>query len=345
MTEITRPLHLADEIIFLDGMNGTGKSILGPILGAFNRIEKQALNHTFEHMSVLHYLGKVTTDAAKSFLGIYADLALYNSLISREVNFRPGDDSSIFNNPNALSYLRRLFSPDGVAVVEKIDKKKPILQIMTHQIFPAIDVAFAAFPGRLKVIEMVRHPIYMVDHWRSYIDRYGEDPRELNIWIDHNNKSLPWFAAGWEDQFVSANSMTKVILAIVFLYEKLFNILDQKKYDGNFLAVPFEKLVLDPWVVIAQLEQFIGTTRSTKLPRTLKRQKCPRKTLSAGVGKSKYSWTEKNTSLTEREVQERKWNTLRKEASVEALNLMKILCQQYEKRFFRFDDPGKEVAK
>jgi hypothetical protein len=345
MTEITRPLYLANDIVFLDGMSGTGKSILGPILGAFNRVEKQALNHTFEHMCVLHHLGKVTTDAAKSFLGIYSDLALYNSLISREVNFRPGDDSGIFNNPNAFDYLKRVFAPDGAAVVDQIEKKRPILQIMTHQVFPAIDVAFEAFNGRLKVIEMVRHPIYMVDHWRSYIDRYGEDARELGIWIKHKGKSLPWFAAGWEEQFASVDSMTKVVMSIDFLFKKLLNIIDQKKYGDKLLIIPFEKLVLDPSVIMKQLEQFLGTTASSTLLRTLKRQKCPRLTVSAGVGKSKYSWNEKNTSLSEKEVQEKKWNTLKKEASTEALKIMESLCQQYEKRFFRFEDDGKETSK
>jgi hypothetical protein len=139
--------------------------------------------------------------------------------------------------------------------------------------------------------------------------------------------------------------MTKVIMSINFLYKILFDIIDQCKFGANFLIIPFEKLVLEPSVIITQLEKFIGTTGSSVLPSTLKRQKCPRKTVSAGVGKSKYSWSEKNTVLSEREVQEKKWETIKSEASAESLNLMEELCKQYEKRFFRFDDPSKEVSR
>jgi len=99
-----------------------------------------------------------------------------------------------------LKYVKRLFYEDGKVVLDRIQKEKPILHIISHQPLGTMDLAFRAFGNRLRVIEMVRHPLFLLEHWYSYIDRHGTDRRDFTIWINYKRKALPWFAVGWEEK-------------------------------------------------------------------------------------------------------------------------------------------------
>ncbi|MES3037954.1 MAG: hypothetical protein V4736_08610 [Bdellovibrionota bacterium] len=290
MIEITRDKHLAEEILFIDGSWGTGKSILGPVLGSFDRVEKQKIDHIFEYVATLDYLGKIQRDAAKSLLGMYADIDLFNSLISREVNLRWNDDSGILNNPKAFSYIKRLFMSDGDIIKSRIGNERPILQIMSHHLLHVADSIFDTFGNRVKFVEMVRHPVYMVSHWYNYLHRVGADEREFNIWLKGNNQTLPWFIEN-ETEFNELNRMDRVIYSL----SKLDAMLDSsiQKHRENILVIPFELFVTDPNPFVTSIQTFLNAKPTSALSKVLRRQKVPRKVLSAGRGHKSYGWSEK----------------------------------------------------
>ena len=190
-----RKNKLCNQIVFVDGMWGTGKSILTPIVGSFKQIEKQMLNHNFEYVCTLENFDKIANSEAKSLIQLMADVALFNSMISREVNLRPFDDSGLLNNPNGLRYLKRLFKTGDATVVEEIKNDNPTLQIMTHNILQSSKLLFDTFDSLMKMIVMVRHPVYMAEHWFNYIDRVGIDLREFTLTTGENG-DIPWFASG-----------------------------------------------------------------------------------------------------------------------------------------------------
>ncbi len=77
---------------------------------------------------------KISYDAALSMIKIQLDLFLYETMMSRRVNFRPTDVSSVFKNPNCMKYLDRLMSKGDELVPEKIKKEKPILHFASHNL-------------------------------------------------------------------------------------------------------------------------------------------------------------------------------------------------------------------
>ena len=167
MNKVIRNHSIAENIVIVDGFNGCGKSILGPVLESFKDVEKTRTEHIYEYLCITHSLNKIDVDAAKSLMRVYSDLAIYDSMISREVNLRLTDDSGLLNSSNKLKYIARLFYKDGDPVLDRIKKTSPVLQILTHQMLPVIDLAFMAWGDRLKIVEMVRHPLYLIEHWFS----------------------------------------------------------------------------------------------------------------------------------------------------------------------------------
>ena len=63
--------------------------------------------------------------------------------MSRDINLRPYDDSSIFKNPNTFEYLKRLFFINSYDEMKNTNETlNPILNIMTHNIFQVSKPAF-----------------------------------------------------------------------------------------------------------------------------------------------------------------------------------------------------------
>ena len=61
-------------------------------------------------------------------------------MISREVNFRPGDITSIKNFYKPTLYKKRLTKPEGDIVLKKIKLLNPILPFITHDIMMNYDI-------------------------------------------------------------------------------------------------------------------------------------------------------------------------------------------------------------
>lgn len=332
-SKVSRHISFSNEVLFIDGSWGTGKSILGPVLGAFDDVEKQKLDHIFEFVSNIHYFGEISEGAAISLIKTYADLDTFDSLMSREVNLRPSDDSGILNNPKALQYLKRLFVNGGNEIAQKIENEKPIMQIMSHHILPVADILFKALGKRLKVVEMFRHPAFMFDHWNSYLHRCGKDKREFTTWIKYNNEHLPWFVSGWEEEFLSLNETEKVIKSINHTYNLTIKSLDRFK-DNHVLEISFENFVINPFRDLEKISNFLNKEfKESTMKKVLKRQKVPRKSLLAGRGHRGYGFQKADNSFNDKVFIREKVEKLKNEISIDLYDEFINTCVSYEERF------------
>ena len=280
MLTFTREVRIAEKILLVDGISGSGKSLLFPILSSFKRVEVQRIEHIYEYLCLVHHFKKIETDAAISLIRIYADLAVHDTMISRQANFRPKDDSSVFNTPHPLRYLGRLFLSDGPTVLDRVREEKPILHIMTHQLLGCSRLAFLAFGERLRFIEMLRHPLYVLDNWQQgrWGERYGTDPKDLTLWLKYDGRAVPWWACGWEGQYLQLSPLARAvhsIHAITHQAQETYDRFDEGQ-KRHVLFIPFEQFATDPWPFIRELAVFLGTEVGSRTHKMLKKQRCPR---------------------------------------------------------------------
>jgi hypothetical protein len=223
-------------------------------------------------------------------LRTYVDMSQYHNVIGREVNLRWRDDSGLKFAPDKLKLIKRLFGSEGDHKAEEISSKNIGLCVMSHMLMLAPDLLYPAFNSRVKVIEMVRHPLYMLEHFNAYLSRF-EAPREFTISFYHRGVKTPWFAEGWQDEFVNSSNIERSVLCIIRLYRALFDQIDTSRSNGlAVLEVSFEQLVFDPNPVLASLEAFIGRSHHQSIGSILKRQKIPRETIARGRGHRSYGW-------------------------------------------------------
>lgn len=330
-----RPPHVAERVVIVDGLPGCGKTLLSAIVGALERVEVEQYNYALEYACALHHLGKMTDDAAMTTIRLLTDVDLYDVMSAREVNFRWSDLSSAFKHVHPARYLRRLLLADGEAAMARIRAERPILHVVTHNLLAIGQPVAAALGERLVLVEVVRHPLYMLKQWFLYINRYGTDPRDFTVWIEHEGQALPWFAAGWEPRYLDAKPMDRVIYAIEQLGRlgRAAQARIESSGRSHVVTVPFERFVRDPWPWLRQFEQAMGTRVTAATRRMMRRQRVPRRMYAEGIGLSIYranGWEPPAKGATEADECAARRAFAASHASPEALAVLDRLSREYE---------------
>jgi hypothetical protein len=265
--------------VFVDGITRAGKSLMGPVLQSFDRVEIERMEEIFEYVGALYRLGKIERDAAVTTLQLRADAFLYNGLLGRNMNLRFGDHSSVWQQTQQLDNLRRLRLSEGPEVVDRIASGKPIFQNMTHDQLANFNLHHEAFGSDLYFVEIVRNPIALVESWikRGWGTRFENDPLALTYTLEHGDTQVPYYAAGWEDKFVAASPEGRVIRMIYQVWSDIEgtykSLSDKEKSQVHY--VMYDEFIRNPKPYMDPLASFLGTTTTKHTKSILKRKNLP----------------------------------------------------------------------
>lgn len=334
--QLIRRGHYAEKTVFVDGLFGCGKTMLAPIVSSFDRVELLSYSYEIEYICSLHHLGKITADAAETMVRMFTDLRLYNLMMSRDVNFRMSDLSSVFRSPNPMKYFRRLFNKGNETVPDQIKNEKPILHFTTHNLLPISSPIFRALGERVAIISVVRHPLYMIRQQILNVENLLEDPRDFTIYFDWKGRSLPFYCRGWEDEYVRSNSTDRAILYMEKLTE-----LSQKartNLSENVLTICFENFVINPEPDLARIEKLMGSQIVSATRKMLKKQKVPRSKIAEGLNLEIYrrcGWEPGKPELNEAEELELRYRFAAKSASIDGMRRLDKLISNYESQYWK----------
>ena len=322
----------SNDIIVVDGFWGGGKSVVTSLIGSMTGVEKKKVEHIFEYVCIAHAAQKMDHDAAMAFLKIYADLSQYYNLIGREVNLRWSDDSGLRNNPGSFTYIRRLFQSGGDGIAEKICEENLALLIASHELLSVSDLLYDAYGTRLKLVEVVRHPIHLFNNVRDYTATF-ERSREFTLSFELNGAKVPWFAANWAEEFSRSSIADRALLSIARVQDTMFKSIEQIQSTAKpLLVLSFENTVLDPEHTIRQLENFLNRTQTKRTTKVLKQQSLPRTQISAGKATSSFSFTS-NAEDSEAEIYQKVASEISMSGSASAITEFKSAIAQYNKRW------------
>jgi hypothetical protein len=304
-------------VVLVDGITRTGKTMFCPVLTSFEGVELQRIESIFDRVPRLYMLNKLKKDAAIAFLRLETQMKLYESMISRNINFRRGDYSGVFNQINSWRYIKRIFAKEGDCVVKKILEEKPIFQIQVHDVLGMSEIYFDAFKDNLRIIEMLRHPIDSIhgNYRRGYGKRENNDSRIFDFNILYEKKLVPWYCYGWEKEYLSCTTpIDKVIKMYAFRLKKMWAGYDQltTEQKKKILFVSFDGFATNPKPYIQKIEEFIGRKKTKYTQKALKKSRCPR--------------------VLNEEDRKKKEKDIRETASEECIKIMEELIQEYEKR-------------
>lgn len=336
--KLVRKPHLAEKIVFIDGLPGCGKTLFARIVAALPRVEKLTYPYDIEFICSAKYLQKLEDDVAITMIRMLTDLYLDNLMMARETNFRPADLSSVFRDAKPFRYVRRFFQKGDAAVPERVKRERPILHLATHQLLMASEPIFAALGDRIFFIEIVRHPLYMIKQQSLNMKRLLQHVRDFTIYFSYNNTQLPYFAFGWEELFLNSNDVEKSI----YFMDKLTTKSEMakksliEKYNAKILTIPFEPFVINPWLYMGQIEHFLGTNATATTRRVMKQQNVPRKLYAEGIGLKIYKhcdWKAPERGSNEEREFEIRRQFAREQASPEAMRVLDRISSDYEEKY------------
>ena len=336
--KLSRSTYLANEIVIVDGLPGCGKTMLSPILSSFDRVELISYAFEVEWICRLNYLKKIDKDAANFMVHNLIDHKIYQTMMGREVNFRYSDISSVFNYHNPIKYFKRIFQKGDMVIPSRIKKERPILNLTTHDLLSMIDPLVDVFGKNLFIVEVIRHPLFMVIQQALNMERLLFNERDMQVKIEYKNKDLPYYAFGWEEIFLKSNFVEKAILYIK--YQTLLTEQKKKELNGkiNHILIPFEMFVKDPNPFMLQIQDTINSriTRATK--KEMRKQKVPRKNIVDSIPLQIYKrcgWEEPEKGLTEfEEFQKRRDFCINQGVSNKILGELDSLSHAYEQKFY-----------
>ncbi|MAD48324.1 MAG: hypothetical protein CMQ53_03110 [Gammaproteobacteria bacterium] len=276
-----RETYLIDKLLYIDGTSGSGKSLVNSILSSFEDVELPIWDSHYEHLSFLYENNLIDKQAALSLIINFAENRLYDSVLGRHTNFRYLDGSSVFHNSEPLKNILKIFKRDSDNLSEDIKKNKKILSLGSHHLTSFPSLVSEAFKDKLRIIEIIRHPAYLIFFWieRDWANRMGKDPKDFTLWVKKNENYFPWFVKDHEEEYLKMNKVEKIIFSLFWIFEmreenikKNFNIL-----KNNLLTIPFEGFCLDPIPYLKKIEIFLEKKPKKNINKFLKKEKIPRK--------------------------------------------------------------------
>jgi hypothetical protein len=339
---IARDEILLENLVLVDGQAGCGKTLFSPIVSTMNRVELLNYSTELENICALKYLDKISDDVAEVMIRVQMDLVLYETMMSRRTNFRPTDLSSAFRDVNFWTYVKRLFLKGDEDIPERIKKEKPILHFVTHNLLAFSEPLFKALRDSVLLIEVVRHPLYMlIQHTRNmkrYFDISGTT-RQFRPYIKYGEHQLTYWNLGQEELYLRSNPVGRVIYEMQKISEltEAFKNDYKKQYGSQILTIPFEGFVIDPWPYMNRIAAALETKVTEKTRKMMRKQKVPRKKVSDGIPLDIYKrcgWEPPEKELNEQqELDKRRQYAIEQGASKKAMVALDRICQEYEEKY------------
>jgi len=289
---LSRTSGIAQRVVLVDGIARSGKALIAPIISSFKNVEILRVEETLDLTGWIYAMGKISQDAAVAMLRMKTDINFYNGIIGRDTNFRFGDYSSVWKNSNPWRFFKRLRAKEGEPILNAVQQDGPIYQQTTHDQLGNLHLLTEAFGSQFRNIQMIRHPVDLVDSWmrRDLGNRFGVDPLAFTICFRHEGHDLPLYASGWEDEYLAASPAGRCIRMIEWIWDR-----NQRTYLSadethrkQVFFIPFEDFVQRPMAYVGPLADFLGSATTGRTKNALKRQNCPR-TLHHDVTKKEQS--------------------------------------------------------
>jgi len=313
------PDLLPRQLILVDGITRSGKSLISPVIGSLEKVYPMQHQALLDHLMPILHKKKISVEATRSLLKFYFNQNIYELNISRCVNFRPTDNSSLANVKDGKKYWKNLRKKEGDYVIKEIKKKNFLPIYITHDLLSMID-SFNKLKLPYKLIYTYRHPI---DNVFSFFKKYGNKLKSKNkVKYNHNNPRiyqmmikekgilLPYYAEKKSKEFLSLKPAEKTVFYYLSSLDR--SIQKYKKFKKNILTIRYDDFATSTSKELKKISKFLGRNPSNFTKKCLKFHHLPR--------------------IMDIKLRKEKKNILKKLINRELFKKIEILSEKYEKK-------------
>ncbi|NTV29639.1 MAG: sulfotransferase [Candidatus Omnitrophica bacterium] len=274
--------NIAKNLVFIDGLPRCGKSLFSGILSSLDRFEHIKFFSLIEHIVPSAAVGAIDIGCAKAILRLNLNELIYNSFISRNVNFRPDDQTGIWNYKDPKVYFQRLSAPEGDSVVEEIRKGNHFVPFQTHDLLSNLST-LDKLEVDYRMLTLFRDPLDVCYSWwkRGWGDRFGADPRAFTLLLKQGKDTLPWYSLEEPKRWLRANPQEKCVLNVLDIYNNSLKEYKAAAQPERLCPVFFEDFVQKPHQELDRICGFLNTSQTDFTERAIKLANCPRVLIQA----------------------------------------------------------------
>lgn len=265
-------------LLFIDGIARCGKSAFSGIIPSLEKMEHIHFSTEIELIIPGLSLNVLDSEYARAILRIYFNELSYNLHLSRNVNFRPNDQTGVDNYPDPKIYYDRLNAAEGDEIVIRCRESTSYLPLMTHDLFVNLD-CLDQMELSYKMLLLWRHPIDNIYSWftRGWGERYNNDSRGFTLLLRGRNELYPWYAFGFEHELNGLNPMEKCVRIATSLLERGINQYRASSTKEKIHIMTFEDFCAQPDIELTKICDFLKTEVTGHTPRYLESARFPRK--------------------------------------------------------------------
>ena len=279
------------DVVLIDGLWGSGKTMFQLVISSLNNLEDAKIEEMLEYIINLQYMNKISDESAGLLIGNHLDFIMHKSLLGRCSNMRFDDDTGFKNSTNKLERILRLFRSEENNLAPKNIRNKGLV-FMTHMIGCSPFFLSNLIKERLFIIEIMRHPLYLIKHVASFFARFDKT-RVKTVSFDYLDNKIPWFYKNYINliDIKDKNNYHKAVNYVYYLYREIWaNIEILKESNVNIYPISFEQFTINPNLYTDEICNFLSRNRGTYTSKALRKSKLPRKYIHQGLGLNKYGW-------------------------------------------------------
>lgn len=261
--------------VIVSGMRSSGKSVVLGLMHAFVEVPSIIKDFRLSHICQLDYWQLLDRDISIPLLRYSVDFGFYDLRIGRGLNFRIGDETSVWSSLNVGEYVKLISAPKGDSVFEEADG----LQIFDiHNALLYSSLLSQSFET-VKIINITRSPISVMHSWvRDGLmddDRLLRPSSQMLITI-LNDRPIPLIAASWKHDYLKMNLEDRSVC----IYRSLLSLeKEARKLVGKNLQIldlTFEGVVQDPSSCMKMIELFLGKKHNDLIDQVYDKERVPR---------------------------------------------------------------------
>lgn len=258
------------KVVIVTGTSRAGKTLLARTLATFENVEWIEEPYSLLTLPVECGMGMLDKIDASRWIRAICKEMFIDCVLLRNANFRPDDQSTIWNFKDASEIFHRLKVLGSRAdVARHIEEKKTVFVLGLPDIFPFLDLFQAAFP-QLKVVHVIRDGRKVADavagkQWLS--DENLKHPQR-NSCFYHTDQFpdlyFPWWIPEEDtEKFVGYTDYERALYywSQILLYNSFA---EKEKETDNYQILKYEELVHNIEHVVCRMESYIGKKRTAK---------------------------------------------------------------------------------
>jgi len=271
---------LTNKIIFVDGVTRTGKAMLNNLLLGFENTSSIQFINILEQLMPMYLQKKMDRNAISSYLRLFFNENFYNYKLSRNLNFRYDDLTSIHNTSNPKVFFKNLAKKDGDIIVDELYQDDLYFQFQTHDLLTHYS-SFLDLNIDVYVLELFRNPVDTVHSWykRGWGNRFDKaDPRSGTTLFKYNEYTIPHYVIGHEEEYIQLNEMEKCVFMHNLLVKKSIEEYKKltKEEKKKILILKYENLLTSTENELNKMLNFLNLSRSSYMNSAMQDARVPR---------------------------------------------------------------------